>query len=159
MIGHCRGTFFENLTFSWEFEIAKGFHLTSHREAHFWVLRPIFSNGKFKLSRTDLHLLAESPEMGRTDPISSEKVIKYGSQVKSLSEKGPHLKPAHGPVPGLCIEFRYLLYGQSGFACGAILEKVSKYQETASFSNIYMSIFPGTGSQNEFFPYVPLAAT
>ena len=61
-------------------------------------------------------------------------------------------------IPRFCTEFRYLSYGQSGFACGAIFEKVTKYQETSSFSKICMSIFPGTGSQNEFFPYVPLAA-
>ena len=61
-------------------------------------------------------------------------------------------------IPRFCTEFRYLSYGQSGFACGAIFEKVPKYQETPSFFKICMSIFPGTGSQNEFFPYVPPAA-
>ena len=61
-------------------------------------------------------------------------------------------------IPRFCTEFRYLSYGQSGLACGAIFEKVPKYQETPSFSKICMSIFPGTGSQNEFFPYVPPAA-
>ena len=61
-------------------------------------------------------------------------------------------------IPRFCTEFRYLSYGQSGLAWGAIFEKVPKYQETPSFSKICMSIFPGTGSQNEFFPYVPPAA-
>ena len=61
-------------------------------------------------------------------------------------------------IPRFCTEFRYLSYGQSGLAWGAIFEKVPKYQETPSFFKICMSIFPGTGSQNEFFPYVPPAA-
>ena len=61
-------------------------------------------------------------------------------------------------IPRFCTEFRYLSYGQSGFACGAIFEKVPKYQETPSFFKICMSIFPGTGSQNEFFPTPPPAA-
>ena len=44
------------------------------------------------------------------------------------------------------------------FGLGNHFEKVPKYQETPSFFKICMSIFPGTGSQNEFFPYVPPAA-
>ena len=35
--------------------------------------------------------------------------------------------------PGFCIEFRYLLYGQSGLAWGAIFEKITKYQENHLF--------------------------
>ena len=62
-------------------------------------------------------------------------------------------------IPRFCTEFRYLSYGQSGFACRAIFEKVPKYQETLSFFKICMSIFPGTGSQNEFFPKRTPAAT
>ena len=61
-------------------------------------------------------------------------------------------------IPRFCTEFRYLSYGQSGLAWGAIFEKVPKYQETLSFSKICMSIFPGTGSQDEFFPMRPPAA-
>ena len=61
-------------------------------------------------------------------------------------------------IPRFCTEFRYLSYGQSGLAWGAIFEKVYKYQETPSFSKICMSIFPGTGFQNGFFPMRPPAA-
>ena len=43
-------------------------------------------------------------------------------------------------------------------AGGAIFEKVLKNLEKYYFSKICMSIFPGTGSQNEFFPKRPLAA-
>ena len=62
-------------------------------------------------------------------------------------------------IPRFCTEFRYLSYGQSALAWGAIFEKVPKYQETQSFSKICTPIFPGTGSQNEFFPMRPPAAT
>ena len=61
-------------------------------------------------------------------------------------------------IPRFCTEFRYLSYGQSGFACGATFEKVPKYRETPSFSKIYMSIFSGTSSQDELFPMRPPAA-
>ena len=62
-------------------------------------------------------------------------------------------------IPRFCTECRYLLYGQSGLARGAIFEKVPKYQEKCFFVKICMSIFPGTGSQNEFFPKRTPAAT
>ena len=41
--------------------------------------------------------------------------------------------------PGFCTEFRYLSYGQSGFAWGAIFEKIIKYQEKYIFSKMCMS--------------------
>ena len=62
-------------------------------------------------------------------------------------------------IPRFCTEFRYLSYGQRGLACGAIFEKVPKYEETSTFLEMRMSIFPGTGSQDEFFPKRTLAAT
>ena len=42
-------------------------------------------------------------------------------------------------VPGFCTEFRYLSYGQSGLAWGAIFEKIIKIQENALFEKMDMS--------------------
>ena len=38
------------------------------------------------MGRMDLYLLAQSPYMGRTEPISPETVPKYESEVSSFSE-------------------------------------------------------------------------
>ena len=51
-------------------------------------------------------------------------------------------------VPGFCTEFRYLLYGHSGFAWGAIWGKIIKNQENALFENMDMS----KNSKNVNFP-------
>ena len=51
-------------------------------------------------------------------------------------------------VPGFCTEFRYLSYGQSGLAWGAIFEKIIKIQENALFQKMNMS----KKSRNVIFP-------
>ena len=51
-------------------------------------------------------------------------------------------------VPGFCTEFRYLLYGHSGFASGAILGKIIKHQENTLFEKMGMS----KKSKNVNFP-------
>ena len=42
-------------------------------------------------------------------------------------------------VPGFCTEFRYLSYGYSGLAWGAIFEKIIKNQENTLFEEMGMS--------------------
>ena len=43
------------------------------------------------MSLTFLYDLVETPYMGRTDPIWLEKVLIYGSSVKSISGKVPYI--------------------------------------------------------------------
>ena len=55
-------------------------------------------------------------------------------------------------MPRFCVEFRYLLYGQSGLAWGAIFEKVSKYQEKCSFSKYACPFFQEQVPKMSFSP-------
>ena len=55
-------------------------------------------------------------------------------------------------IPRFCTEFRYLSYGQSGLACGAIFEKVPKYEEMPSFSKYACPFFQEQVPKMSFSP-------
>jgi len=92
--GSCRYGNFENSHLSSTFATLDLFGPTSPQN-FISTVRLIFSHEKFIyvcMSRTDLHVLVESPCMRRMEPVCLEKVTIYGSSVKSIAEKLPYIR-------------------------------------------------------------------